>query len=193
MQEDGEETKGLAKRAVAEGLDVTKRKADVTFMRVRGEWIRCASRREDGLTGVRASVRKCLSILDRQFLFQSHGYGMGTGPERLCRALAEVRGRNKVAARGGLAAAGLCSRAESYGQAVSRWQISLVAKGALWQLRWWWDAASVTKGFSKEARLAGRPTFQLARRRMIGWTGCFKTRRLTLTISSQKEPKAERW
>ena len=29
-----EETKGLAKRAIAEDLDVTQRKANVTFMRV---------------------------------------------------------------------------------------------------------------------------------------------------------------
>jgi len=36
MQQDGEETKGLAKRAIAKGLDVTQRKANVTFMRVAG-------------------------------------------------------------------------------------------------------------------------------------------------------------
>lgn len=37
MQEDGEEeTKGLAKRAIGEDLDVTQRKANVTFMRAVG-------------------------------------------------------------------------------------------------------------------------------------------------------------
>ena len=37
MQLDGEEeTKGLAKRAIAKGLDVTPRKANVTFMRAVG-------------------------------------------------------------------------------------------------------------------------------------------------------------
>jgi hypothetical protein len=70
MQEDGEEeTKGFAKRAIGEGLDVTTRKANVTFMRVEGVDPPCsqkvAARRRwpDWRTG---SVRKCLSILDRQ-------------------------------------------------------------------------------------------------------------------------------
>jgi hypothetical protein len=55
MQQDGEETKGLAKRAIAKGLDVTQRKANVTFMRVAGVESRPAS--SDGLTGVRAACQ----------------------------------------------------------------------------------------------------------------------------------------
>ena len=63
MQEDGEEeTKGLAKRAIGEDLDVTQRKANVTFMRAAGaEWsCLCGGppAAANGLTGVRATCQR---------------------------------------------------------------------------------------------------------------------------------------
>jgi hypothetical protein len=79
-----EKRNGLARRAIAEGLNVTQRKADVTFMRAAGgSGVDPPSASEacllkgDGLPGVVERVRKCLSILERGHgrQFQTHGYG----------------------------------------------------------------------------------------------------------------------
>jgi hypothetical protein len=72
MQEDGEETKGLAKRAIAESL---RRMSRLCGLREGGvDMLELQQRRwPDWCEESRTSVRTCPSILDRQS--QSHGYG----------------------------------------------------------------------------------------------------------------------